>query len=112
MLDEPALRTAMQPVISRCPSGNDVGAVVDIDGAVRDAMCERRRQVGAVIAQIHDVDEFAPGAYWLKETEAGIPRIWIDAMNSLGWLLFGVVAHTGDEHHKRVAARKRKIVGN
>src|SRR5664279_3168671 len=112
MLDEPALRTAMQPVISRCPSGNDVGAVVDIDGAVGDAMCERRRQVGAVIAQIHDVDAFTPGAYWLTETETGILRTRIDAKNSLGWQLYGVVAHTGDEHPKRVVARKRKIVGN
>jgi len=36
-----------------------------------------------------------PAASKLKETDAGIPSIWVDSMNSLGRLPFGVVAHTG-----------------
>src|SRR5580704_10556641 len=59
MLDEPALSTATQPVMARCLSGDDIGAAVDIDGAAGDALGERRCQVGAGIAHVHDVDEFA-----------------------------------------------------
>src|SRR4029077_11411529 len=59
MLDEPALSTVTQPVMSRCLSGDYVGAAVDIDGAAGDAMGERRRQVGAGVPHVHDVDELA-----------------------------------------------------
>ena len=57
MLEEPALRTAMQSVMA--PSRDDIGATVDIDRSAGDPMRERRRQIGAGETDVHDVDEFA-----------------------------------------------------
>src|SRR4029453_1901359 len=58
MLEEPALRTAMQPVVMPT-SGDDVATAVDIDGAAGDAMGERRCEISAGPAHVHDVDQLA-----------------------------------------------------
>src|SRR6266481_4159614 len=59
MLEEPALRTARQPGGDIGPSGHDAGAAVDIDGPARDTVSEGRGEIGAGVANVHDVDQLA-----------------------------------------------------